>query len=263
MTLFGQLGNQLWQIAFAVYLRTIHEMPIRLVGDLDLNLHPLTEALDIKVYKLPVKHLYKRYIQFLMTPFIVPDSRHSMLYPYQFRKRYFVGYWQNKGYLTDEFLCGFRKWRDDQVKKNWNVSSKHMKERLANVLCVHVRLGDFVGTKHDILTSNYYNDAFDIYRKKNIAKTLILSNNYDQALRMVTDLNDEIVDHFRIIDLEKRGYMEEFCIMACSENLIISNSSFGWWGALDASSVVAPHFWYNDGKHYAGIYPRNWTTLRV
>jgi len=130
-------------------------------------------------------------------------------------------------------------------------------------LCVHVRLGDYIGTGHDVITPRFYSEALEIYRDKKIDKILILSNEYDKAQDLILGLNNEIGSHFEIVEHNTKSYMHDFLTMASADNLIISNSSFGWWAAFDASAVVAPSLWYKKAKFSPDFYFDNWQVLNV
>jgi hypothetical protein len=65
--------------------------------------------------------------------------------------------------------------------------------------------------------------------------------------------------------LENYNYLEQFFIQTKCEHNIISNSSFGWWGAwLNENPdkvVFAPKKWFKDEKITKDLYPQNWKIL--
>ena len=63
--------------------------------------------------------------------------------------------------------------------------------------------------------------------------------------------------------LNGKTYFEDFLLMSRFSNIIISNSSFGWWAALTSESVVAPRRWYVATDVNSDFFPENWNLLDV
>lgn len=71
-------------------------------------------------------------------------------------------------------------------------------------------------------------------------------------------------DNFYILD--NFNYIEQFFIQTKCENNIISNSSFGWWGAWlnpnEQKAVFAPQRWFRgDEMNTSDLYPKEWMVL--
>jgi hypothetical protein len=51
-----------------------------------------------------------------------------------------------------------------------------------------------------------------------------------------------------------------------AKKIVISNSTFGWWGAwLSAGEVIAPKKWFSDLglqiRNTKDLFPENWTLI--
>lgn len=104
----------------------------------------------------------------------------------------------------------------------------------------------------------YYNKAIEYFGdNKNY---FITTNNIDRAKALFGHLKN---CNF----LEGYDYMDQFFIQTLCENNIISNSSFGWWGAYLNSNtdkvVFAPKQWFKPGGWHiipntVDLYPESW-----
>jgi hypothetical protein len=87
----------------------------------------------------------------------------------------------------------------------------------------------------------------------------IVTNNPQKAKNMFEKYNNfYILDNF--------NYIEQFFIQTKCENNIISNSSFGWWGAWLNNNpdkiVFAPKKWFKDEKMITNdLYSEKWRVI--
>jgi hypothetical protein len=147
-----------------------------------------------------------------------------------------------------------------------NINSLNYK----NTVCIQLRFYDCsrsYNTKHigfniDPQNKIYYQPEENInFLKKSINffgknKTyFIVTNNSEKAKQMFGSY-----DNFYILD--NFNYIEQFFIQTKCEHNIISNSSFGWWGAwLNKNPdkvVFAPQKWFKDDKITKDLYPNTW-----
>ena len=90
----------------------------------------------------------------------------------------------------------------------------------------------------------------------------VTTNNFEKAKQMFS-----IYPNFYF--LEKYTYLEQFFIQTMCENNIITNSSFGWWGAWLNSEplkkVYAPLKWFKPGyknqNETIDLYPKEWIVI--
>ena len=147
--------------------------------------------------------LYKGYIQAALSPFFAIDPLNSIIQPKLLNRRVFIGYWQNKNYLTDKYISHFRNWRDNKTFELHQANTSEMRRKLAATLCVHVRLGDYIGTGHDVITPRFYSEALEIYRDKKIDRILVLSNEYDKEIWETYEKNhpNTVLDKRSIVNI--------------------------------------------------------------
>lgn len=103
----------------------------------------------------------------------------------------------------------------------------------------------------------FYKKAIKFFGKNK--KYYITSNNSQKAKEMFGGY-----DNFYILD--NFNYIEQFFIQTKCENNIISNSSFGWWGAWlnenKEKGIFAPKNWFKDkNMNTSDLYPLTWNVI--
>lgn len=163
-----------------------------------------------------------------------------------------VGYWQSEKYFSHvakEVRSAFR-FRREAVPSN-------------NTIAVHVRRGDYVNLQHfhGMPARDWYLRAVD---------TIMLHKGYDMMVCVVSDDNqwcrDNLPKHWRIVGgLDKYHDMQT---LATCEHVVISNSSFSWWGAWlgdgdPSRAVIAPKHWYANPamQDDEDVVPERWIRL--
>jgi hypothetical protein len=129
---------------------------------------------------------------------------------------------------------------------------KNLKEfSFENICIIHIRGGDFLGSLA-YLTSEYYKNAIEIFKKENP----------NMVFYIITDdpsYANSILPEIKIIggsssgksDNEKAGHhmggpvWMDWSILYNCKNAIISASSFSWWPIWlnDNANVIAPMYW--------------------
>jgi len=132
-----------------------------------------------------------------------------------------------------------------------------------NTACsIHVRRGDFMEAgqvnNQGYMKLDYYKRAVNkLYSDTNIIKFVICSDdiewckaNFDYPNIQFIEGNPDIIDLF---------------IMSKCKNNVISNSSFGWWGAYlnqnKGHRVVAPRQWFVETHGWDDLYDDNWIVI--
>lgn len=123
----------------------------------------------------------------------------------------------------------------------------------SNVTVMHIRLtdyklsgNDFLGGKDLSLPFSYYKHCINELEKNNsIEKLIIISDDIEQC--------KEVFNEFKSIDIsyETNSEIIDFQLILNADNLILSNSSFSWWGAFlntKKKKVYAPKYWLGFQK---------------
>lgn len=177
------------------------------------------------------------------------------------------GYFQSERYFENSI---------DKIKNVFKPAS-FVLDRIkgidySNSVCVQLR---FYDNKRPYNTENiqldpqnghfYYGPEDNVdYLKNSInyfgknKNYLVTTNNIEKAKAMFGKYNN-----FNF--LEEYNYIDQFFIQTLCENNIISNSSFGWWGAYlnnnPDKTIFAPKKWFkvNDPLHDTkDLYPKTW-----
>jgi hypothetical protein len=169
------------------------------------------------------------------------------------------GYWQNpcffeldNNYIDAIFSFGSLtlKLSDEQLKL---VSSIEKQDSLV----IHVRKADYVG-----------NEIFDGICNKEYYKSALEKFNGINNIFIFTDDTAWVNENLRFdnIILIKNHPAIDLLMISKSKNLILSNSTFSWWGAyLNKDSVkktvVVPKKWFNTNSMEFKGYIDDWIKL--
>lgn len=165
---------------------------------------------------------------------------------------YFNGYWQNEAYFRD-FADNIRSDLGLRLPISERAQNFRSDIKAGPSIAVQVRRGDYVSNKKvaNILGAHsrdyYIAGVQKIVKVTGATRAFIFSDDIDWCK---TNL------HFGIeaIFVSGNGLYdhEELHLLGSAEHAVISNSSFGWWGAwlIENSNkmIVAPRFWYRDPK---------------
>jgi len=142
---------------------------------------------------------------------------------------------------------------DEKMKSECSLYIKNLKKN-KQITTVHVRRGDYLknSSYHSICNLEYY-----ISSMKKIKNSIFL---------FLSDDLDWCKNNFRGEDIffsEFDSEIIDLCIMTQSDNNIISNSSFSWWGSYlneNNGTTVAPKNWFGPSgpKDTQDIYIKEW-----
>jgi hypothetical protein len=130
-----------------------------------------------------------------------------------------------------------------------------------NTCSIHVRRGNYRNLQnyHPVLSMDYYNKAITTLKSQKIDRFIVFSNDMNWCKNVF------IGNEFSFV--QDIDYVELFLMSKCN-HAIISNSSFGWWGAWLGETknkvVIAPDVWFGNflpQDHAADIIPKRWIKL--
>lgn len=166
---------------------------------------------------------------------------------------FFEGFFQSEAYWREyasEIKEVFR------LEEKWTSAFKEQKSYLLEepYLAIHIRRGDYadweiepLNDKDFRLPVSYYYEALERLNREKDLPIVIISD--DAAF---------VEKHFNHLEyrLEYNSVLIDFQILTHARALIISNSSFAWWGAYlnpqDGAKVLAPKYWlgFKQKKEY-------------
>jgi hypothetical protein len=250
----GGLGNQLFQICAAISLALQNDDDYAF----DINHHHLpNQGNSCRHYKenifrnikfntdLPIKHIY-----------------HEPYFHYK-KINYFPnlglsGYFQSEKYFKDQ---------ESTIRKLFSIddpSYSIIKNKYGTVLknktvALHVRRGDYLkfSDHHTVCTLDYYNKAINLFDEDFVF--LIFSDDLEWCKTKF------IGTKFLFIE-NNEDYIDFYLISLC-KHVILSNSSFSWWGAWlnnhENKLVLVPDQWFGPAlKHNTkDLIPSDWKII--
>jgi hypothetical protein len=271
--LFGGLGNQLFQyfaglaVAEAVgaklYLKPLGRPPTQgSDGGIGINAFSLEATIiSSRLPKLIQERILPRLINFVMRhslqdfvwrrgTLLTDDIDFDDIDFGAWKHIQLVGYFQNSKYL--DFLAT----REKEFELSLKNSSDWFQEfqaraRVKKPIIVHLRRGDYLNFADTIgvLDFQYFLNALKLIPQFSDSETefWIFSNSNSAAKDFaryaeLPEARTEIIQ-----SPEKSPDAESMLLMSLGSALVISNSTFSWWGAYlndENSQIVAPKKWF-------------------
>lgn len=297
VNVIGGLGNQLFQYAFAValktanpnedvYIDTEHFNYLFLKKFKTSNLHNGYE-LDKLFHHLEIKKADRKILQ--KVTYYVPNFFLSRVVRKVLPKRkteyvakiinsqtynqklltlpgnvYYEGYWQASEYFL---AC-----RDELCRVYAHpIPNEHNSKLIdeisnSNSVGIHVRRGNYLKstTYSGICDVSYYQKALNLIKSDGIHHHFyIFSNDVEWCKQNILPILKEYPVVIVTQNTGKNSYWDMYLMTYCHK-LIIANSSFSWWGAFMnkvADMIIAPYPWMN-GRNTEDVYVPGWIKLK-
>ncbi len=289
--IYGGLGNQMFQYAFAASLAVACGEPVyadssELGGDKLHNGLELEQVFGITMPEAPeaeTRRLADAPTGILgrMRRKYLTKSTHRIDRKFGYQPEllslrgdaYYEGYWQSEKYFMG---------REPEIRKAFRFKEpigERNEELLSSlprpIVSVHVRRGDYLAHPNlDICGPGYYEGAAAAIAARGGAGSFLVLSDDAEYCRKALRLGDAPVAYADW----NRGpdSWRDMAMMARCDMHIIANSSFSWWGAwLDPNPgklVVAPSIWnrreIEDRDRYysfsfADVVPGSWLRVQV
>lgn len=124
-----------------------------------------------------------------------------------------------------------------------------------DMVAIHLRRGDYVNNPfyEDLSSSDYYERAMKLFP---FEKFLVFSDDIEYAKTYFVGKQFEFS--------ENKNEVDDLNLMAGCKAIIMSNSSFAWWGAYlgdKNKTVIAPKNWYTDMDEDRTKLPKEWKRI--
>ena len=182
-----------------------------------------------------------------------------------------IKFWQ-KNFAMDGYFQNKYWYKSELFKIIEKIFSSKIKKKLRDIkmydVVISLRRGDYVDLGW-ALDLNYYYSAIKKLKIKKKEKIKIICKDKPMLRKLENYLYQKgyQIEKNKKFNLEKRQSLEDFFSIIKSKKLIMSNSSFCWWGAvcrknLDLSSknVIFPKFWLPKNvrvEHPKNCHPGN------
>ncbi len=179
---------------------------------------------------------------------------------------YLDGYFASEKYFVD--IRDVLK-KEFTLKVNLGKEGKEIADQiklLENPVCLHIRRGDFANNPvqskfHGICPIEYYHEAVKIIASKATNPHFFI---FSDSIEWVKE-NFKIDYPMTFIGQGASKNYEDITLMSLCKHHILSNSTFGWWGAWLAErknqTVVAPKKWFNKPIDIKDLMPDWWIKI--
>lgn len=251
------IGNQLFQYAFAVYLKDYYGEAVYLEKssfkyrtaqrrcsiDIISELPVVSDWRIYNNYRNPICKLSKAL--FTINPFVRSITDSNLTYPLNNKLLYFDGFWQTDFFITQ--VTNFKNYFQPKETMPAFLTAYLDDIRHSDSISMHVRRGDYFSDefrdRYGVCNEAYYQKALD----------LMLETAENRKVFVFSDDLDWVKNHLNLPDNtvfvrneEVYPYWYIYLMSFCKDH-IISNSSFSWWGAFlnenEQKQVIAPKTW--------------------
>jgi len=283
LTLAGGLGNQLFQLSAGIYLE--EKIGRKVIYDIsNLTLKPKAEignytrkfeirelVLDTQTIKsrYPLRADYPvRFIRRIINPnsvIIERDPNFDALERVTGKTTAVYGYFQNASIVNQAWPV-----LKSRLKHSSEFASLVNSEKVARI-AIHLRFGDYsddprTKSVHGLTSTKYFEQAINLIQANETSDTpiLVITDDQAQAAGFINRFgglsNVQIISNPNPID--------DLAEMCRSSHVVITNSTFSWWGGwiankIHQSTIIYPRPWFADKSDPdLPIYVNDWTGLK-
>ena len=276
----GGFGNQLFQFAFANYLR---EMSFNVKINTDLlsenNQHTKRNLMfSNKMSGFSEQtYLNKKIFNLFLKLNTSSKFSNSFFKNYKYTKEYSQNLKENdsniyfNGYWKNIFYPEFSKNYILNMLKKFQVIDDKLKSRVeTDRALIHVRRRDFIKNNWD-LDISYFEDSINLLKSKSESIVFdVFTDDLDWvSSQKIFDIADNIYAQTSKTSLpnEQDDFdetIETFASMLNYQHYIVGNSSFSFWAAFlsstESSIVTVPDPWFKNNQHPV-LRKENWFTV--
>lgn len=173
-----------------------------------------------------------------------------------------MGYFQDFKFLDSLERCGKKIELPLKNPSPWFEKLLGL-TRLKKPIIVHIRRGDYLSHADTIgvLALSYFRNALEIIPRNDDSEFWIFSDSL-AAAKDFARLAELPEGRTQIIQAPANSPdAESMLLMTLGSALVISNSTFSWWGGYlnrDAEQIIAPKKWFKNLDDPTNLIPRNW-----
>ena len=279
----GGLGNQLYILAYAFYLKEKGVGPICMYSadrqkkdtkdKKKRNVYSqITERLGFPISglsyfffsmakKMAKKSFFKKYIALQ-----VEKERKFAVFQepcteYESKIYLHMGWYQSYLYQTSQFIERLYKIIEELAG---NTRQFYITE---NDVVLHIRRGDFLKEKnralfHIIETPHYLEGLAKLSQGINLEKVYILSDDFEGIEDIITTLSKQ----YEVVLVKGNTVLQDLYLLTQFKNYVIGNSTFSWWGAYlskykERANIIVPKEPWKIPMPEKSPYPPYWVQI--
>lgn len=260
--LSGGLGNQLFQYAAAKNLSIINQADLII----DTYLGFVTDFKDRRIFSLEKKRIHNVFLKKLIWFFLfyriykkifkLKKAFNNLFFSHlidemtinyydenikQFkikRKLYLFGYFQSEKYFIENKFNIIKEITPlASYKRKYSKVAKNISDNNSVAVCVrlHETLPkELQHTAGGIVYFNFYKKALNVILKKIKNPNFFFFSTKSEYIKNLLDGVDEFKKYSHKIITPQEGFKDDIdtlWLLSCFKNLVISNSTYYWWGA--------------------------------
>jgi len=240
----GGLGNQLFQLAFLLYISKISGNPYFIQ-----NLESPSTIHSKEQYFESIFKKFKDKLQLIDIKRTLVENSELAFEDWKTKVNSedteFFGYFQRHEYtdLIKEELIASLSFDSSILEKYPNINRKFF---------IHVRGGDFRKIQdHNVDLTQYYEKCLDLCHGEEF---VIFTNDIPYATRLLPGI--QIIEESEI---------DSLFLMSQCKGCICANSTFSWWGAYlnPHRPIYLPSIWINRRMDTSGLYFKEVTKIEI